>query len=192
MPADRTLACCCAAALALAVQPVAAQTPPVKPGLWQVQKYESDSPRGAGRGADMGEALKRMKPEARQRMEAMMKERGIEPGAGGPGPTGMKMCLDRQSLEQGRWQGRQGRCTTDYISRTDKAWKWKATCTQPDSRTEGETTFAGSEGFTTTLAMTTTLDGQPRTTRTSMTLKWLGDDCGGLKPLAPPPAAPAR
>jgi Protein of unknown function (DUF3617) len=176
------------ALLALATLPAAAQTaPPIKPGLWTVEKYESsgDGAPNAGQRKEMADALKNMPPEQRAQMEAMMKQRGIDMGAmaSGGGPQGMKMCYDRASLDQNAWQGEQGRCKTDFTQRSATAWKWTSACTQPPSTGQGEARFDGADRYTVDFTSTVTEGGKPRTSRHTMTMRRLGDDCGGLKPI---------
>ncbi len=63
----------CAFVAALSPVLAGAQSPPIKPGLWEVR---SDR---AGDGAKRAQSLERMKnmpPEARAKFDAMMKERG--------------------------------------------------------------------------------------------------------------------
>lgn len=163
-----------------------AQTaPPIKPGLWQITSTRQVDGQKA---PELGEHLKNMPPEARKRMEANMKLHGVDM-SGSPGS--MKMCMTRESLDQGRWQGEQTNCKTDFSSRTASSWKWRSTCTQPPSESEGEASFAGSESYTVKSTTRMTLQGQTRVTNMTMSAKWLGADCGDLKPLAPPPRAPA-
>jgi hypothetical protein len=174
------------ALVVLAALPAAAQTPPIKPGLWQVEKYESsgDVPRPADSGR-MAESLKKMPPEQRAQMEAMMKQRGIDMGsmAAGNGPQGIKMCFDRESLDQNRWQGEQGRCKTNFTTRTATLWKWTSACTEPPSTGEGEARFEGSDRYTVTFSSTVNLGAGPKTSRHTMTMRRLGDSCGDLKPI---------
>ncbi|MBX3621549.1 MAG: DUF3617 domain-containing protein [Rhizobacter sp.] len=163
-----------------------AQTaPPIKPGLWQVTSTRLVDGQKA---PELGEHLKNLPPEARKRMEANMKLHGVDM-SGGPGS--MKMCMTRESLDQGRWQGEQTNCKTDFTSRTGSTWKWRSSCTQPPSESEGEASFSGSESYTVKSTTRMTLQGQTRVTNMTMNAKWLGADCGDLKPLAPPSRAPA-
>lgn len=173
------------AALALSLGlPAHAQTaPPIKPGLWQIN---SDRQVDGQKAPDLGEHMKKMSPEVRKRMEANMKQHGVDM-SGGPGS--MKMCMTRESLDQGRWQGEEGRCKTDFTSRSASSWKWRSSCSQPPSQTEGEASFAGPEAYTVKSSTTMTLQGQTRVTQMVMSGKWLGADCGDLKPIAPPTKA---
>ena len=163
-----------------------AQTvPPIKPGLWQMQnEREIDGQKAP----DMGEHLKKMSPEMRKRMEANMKQHGVDM-SGGAGV--IKMCQTRESLDQGKWQGDEGKCKTDFSSRSGKVWRWKSVCEQPPSVSEGEAVFDGPESYTVKVSSSMKMQGQARNTKMTIKAKWLGADCGGLKPMTPPQAPKA-
>lgn len=160
-----------------------AQTaPPIKPGLWQVRS-EREVDGQKSQMPDMSEGLKSLPPEARKQIEAMMKQRGVDVGGGGD----MKICLSRDSLDPGQWESHQGSCKTDYSSRSGSTWKWHTSCQEPASETDGEARFTGPESYTVKTATTMTVQGETRTTRMTLNSKWLGADCGDLKPITPRP-----
>jgi hypothetical protein len=168
------------AAAALASGAHAQSAPPIKPGLWQVQ-VENDS---GQKMPDMSEHLKNMPPEQRKKIEAMMKERGVDM-SGGAG--GMKICHSKESLDQGKWQGDQGNCKTDILSRSSTQWKWRSVCSNPKAESVGEANFANPENYT--VISTTTAaapGGAPKTIKSTIRSKWLGADCGDLKPIQAP------
>jgi hypothetical protein len=160
-----------------------AQTaPPIKPGLWQVQ---SEREVNGQKAPDPMERMKDLPPEARKQMEAMMKKRGVDMGEVG---GGRKVCHTRESLDQGRWKGDSNeRCKTDITGRSASAWKWHSVCTQPESEMDGEALFANPENYTVKMLMTSQHQGKPQAMRMTITAKWIGADCGDLKPMQPPP-----
>ena len=160
-----------------------AQTaPPIKAGLWQVHS-EREVDGQKAQMPDMSERLKNMPPEARKQIEAMMKQRGVDMSGGG----GMRICLGKESLDQGQWQGHQGSCKTDFTSRSGSTWKWHTSCQEPAAETDGEARFAGPESYTVKTATTMTVQGETKTSRMTLTSKWLGPDCGDVKPVTPRP-----
>jgi hypothetical protein len=132
--------------------------PPIKPGLWQVQMERDGGP-------------------------ATPDMRGVDMTGGGAGS--MKICLTKDQLSGNSWQGEQAHCKTDVTSRSATAWKWHSVCTQPDSVSDGEASFPNPEHYVVKATTTTTMGAQKRTTKTMMTSKWLGPDCGDLKPIQP-------
>jgi hypothetical protein len=167
------------AAFALAASFATAQVPPIKPGLWQAQTDRSVDGKPA---PDMSERLKNLPPAARQQMEAMMKQRGVDTSGGG-----MRLCMTRESLDQGRWNQAESRCRTEFGTRSASAWKWRSVCTQPDSTSDGEAVFHSPESYTMTLVTTMQRQGQPHSTKHVAKMQWLGADCGDVKPLQPGP-----
>lgn len=160
-----------------------AQTaPPIKPGLWQVHS-EREVDGQKTQMPDMSARFKDMPPEARKQIEAMMKQRGVDMGGGGD----MKICLSKESVDPEQWQRQQGSCKTDYGSRSSSMWTWHTSCREPASETDGEARFTGPESYTVKIATTMTVQGETRTTRMTLNSKWLGADCGDLKPVTPRP-----
>jgi hypothetical protein len=170
-----------ALALATGATCALAQTaPPIKPGLWElVSQREVDGQKTP----DPSEEVKKMRPEARKQLEAVMREKGMDVG-GGARPV--KVCMSREVLEQGQWQGQQSGCKTEFMSRTSTSWKWRTQCDKPQASGEGEAVFASPEAYSVKSTMKSTVDGQMRTTRTAVNGKWLGADCGSLPPMKVP------
>jgi hypothetical protein len=165
------------AALAVAFPALAAaQAPPVKPGLWEVRSERQDGKQAAS----SAEAIKNLTPETRAKVEAMMKQQGVAIGSGGAN----RVCLSKESLDAGRWQN-SANCKTDFGSRSASAWKWHSVCPQTDTTIDGEATFASPESYTIRTATTRTFRGDTKVTRTTLQAKWLGADCGDLKPFDP-------
>jgi Protein of unknown function (DUF3617) len=169
-------------ALAVGVHGLAhAQSPPpIKPGLWQVRGVRDVD---GQRMPDMSEHLKNMPPETRRQMEAMMKQHGVDASGGA---RDMKVCLSRESIDPNQWQGQMGTCKTEYLTRTATNWKWHTSCLEPASETDGEATFNSAERYTVKVVTTAAVMGQSRTSRMTLDSKWLGPDCGDLKPVTPP------
>ncbi len=158
------------------------QAPPIKPGLWQVHsEREVDGQRQQM--PDMSERMRNMPPEVRQRMEAMMKERGVDMARGGD----MRICLTKESLDRERWRDERGTCKTDYSSRSGNTWTWHTSCREPASETDGEATFASSESYTVKTTTRMNVQGEARASRMTLASKWLGADCGDVKPITPRP-----
>lgn len=166
----------------------AADTPPIKPGLWQVT---ADSQQLNGKplpdmSAQLAEQMKRMPPEMRAQMEAQMKAKGVQMAPGG-GNMAIRMCMTKEMLDQNRWQKTEGNCKNTSMTHSGNTWSWKFTCTQPASEGEGSTTFTDSTSYNSDIRITSQRNGQPQTVSMKHHAKWLGADCGELKPLAPPP-----
>lgn len=163
-----------------------AQAPvaPVKPGLWETKMSQLDA-NGKEMPAPGFEAFAKLSPAARAQMAETMKARGVQM----PDEHGvMKACLTRESLNSGAWQqiATDAGCTTTYSQRTGQAWKWHSSCTSLKSESDGEMTFTGAEAYRTTLRTTVSRGSAPITTTRIIEGKWLGADCGDIKPMTPP------
>lgn len=164
-------------------------TPPVKPGLWEMKMSQLDA-NGKEMLPPANAAMARMTPEARARMAEMMKGRGVmmpdENGA-------MKLCMSKESFDSGAWQQAAGDtgCTTNYASTTGSTWKWHTTCPSLKTESDGEANFTGGTAYKTKVVSTSTRSGQPFVTTRIVDGKWLGADCGDLKPVTPATVRPA-
>jgi Protein of unknown function (DUF3617) len=176
-----------ATAVFVACSAAAQDAPPIKPGLWQVQSEREIDGKKA---PDLGEQFQSMPPAMRERMVANMKQHGIDMS----GPAGqMKICQTREGLDQGQWQREPGNCKIDYSTRSKSVWKWRSTCSQPDSVTDGEAAFAGPESYTVKSSTTAATQGESHVTKMTLKAKWLGANCGDLKPMqAPAASAPQK
>ena len=57
---------------------------------------------------------------------------------------------------------------------------------QPPSESEGEANIASPERYTVKVSTVSKRKGEPRNTQMTMNAKWLGADCGSIKPVRPP------
>ena len=130
-------------------------------------------------------ALSRMPPEARARMAEAMKARGLSmPDANGA----TKACLTKELFESGAWQqlASDTGCTTNFSAQSANTWKWHTSCTTMKSESDGETVFTNAESYKTKVTTTSTVMGKTKTSTRVVQGKWLGADCGDVKPLTPP------
>lgn len=171
-------------AAAALVAPAFGQT--LKPGLWEVTSKMGGSPELEKAMAEMNKQLAGMSPAQRKQMEAAMGQHGMQLGAGAGGATVMKMCMSREMLESNDFGQYKGQCTTTRQDRSGNTLKMAWTCTNPPSQGEGEYVFAGPESYRSKARMTTTSGGKTDTVTMDGSGKWLGADCGGLKPMVPP------
>ncbi|MBC7601354.1 MAG: DUF3617 domain-containing protein [Ramlibacter sp.] len=175
-----------AAAIAALATSATAQT--MKPGLWEINNKMN-----AGAGSDMDqkmaqarETMKNMPPEQRKMMEEAMAQRGIKMGEGGPGSMSVKVCMTKEMVERNEMPTQRGECATTKQSRTGNTMSMAFTCANPPSSGEGTFTFNGSEAYSMKMMVNTAVEGKP----TKMTMegagKWMGADCGSIKPMVMP------
>lgn len=156
-----------------------AQTPPIKPGLWEMQ---GDNAIGDEPIASPSAHLQNLTPEVRAKVQAMMKAKGIAIGSDG----NSRICLTRESMDPARWQNLAAGCRTEYLARTDVSWKWHTSCSNPPAETDGQAIFGSPESYTVKTAITMSLRGEKRTQNMTVRAKWLGAQCGDLRPFSAP------
>ena len=70
-----------------------------------------------------------------------------------------------------------------------RTWRgWRRVQESPPSETDGETLFTNAENYVVKTSSTMTLGGQARTSQNTITAKWLGADCGDVRPFSLPAA----
>ena len=179
----KTLPFLLAALVCAAVLPAAGQS--LKPGLWEMQHKAGGNPEIDKAMAEMREQMASMPPEQRKQMEQMMASRGMAMGATPGGGMAMKMCLTKEMVERNEIIDKRGDCRTTRQQRSGNTLTMAFTCNNPPSSGETQVTFSGNEAYSSRTTITTKSNGQPETMTVEGTGKWLGADCGSVKPIQP-------
>ena len=174
-----------ATAAAIAALPAAAQS--LKPGLWEVtNKMQGGSGQMQDAMAGMQKQMASMPPEQRKMIEEQMAKSGVKMGSAGPaGGMSVKICMTKEMVEKNEVPAQQGDCKTTSQGRSGNTMKMAFACTNPPSSGEGQVTFSGSEAYTSRMSVSTRVDGKPEKIDMEGSGKWLGSDCGNVKPMGP-------
>lgn len=167
----------------------AASAQTMKPGLWESsQKVQMGGGSMSKEMAAAQEQMAKMPPEQRKMMEEMMAKQGVSMsmGAGGPGTVAIKMCMTKEMVDKDEIPAAQGDCTSTKSPRVGNTMKIAFNCTKPPSSGEGQITFNGPDSYSMKMAVTTTVKGQPQKVDMDGTGRWLGTDCGTVKPMVMP------
>jgi Protein of unknown function (DUF3617) len=155
----------------------------MKPGLWEM----THTVKGGSGGAEMDKAraqaqekMANMSPEQRKMMEEMMAKRGMQMGAGPGGGTSIKTCMTKEMVESNQMPSQRGDCKATKHERSGNKLKVAFTCN--NSSGEGEYTFTSPEAFTMKMTMHMNMQGKQETMNMEGSGKWLGADCGNIKP----------
>lgn len=152
-----------------------------KPGLWESTVSTDVSGRAAAPAMPQipEAALAKMTPQQRAQIEGMMKSR-----AGGGGIT-TKVCLTHESLSSGALGQRDKSCTTKVVSSSSSKQVIHMECTRGEVKSEGEVTveLVDPEHIKGSMVMKSMVAGQNTDMRMSFSNKWLGADCGDVKPV---------
>jgi hypothetical protein len=166
---------------------LAALAQTTKPGLWEISsKLEGGSkPEMAKLMEEAQKQMAAMPPEQRKMMQEMMAKQGMNMSIKSDGSTAVKVCVspemaNRPPIEQ------QKDCTYSAPSRSGNTQRVSFQCTQPVTSGEVEITFNGADEYAGKMRVTTTEKGKKETMNMSTAGKFLGSNCGAIKPMAVP------
>lgn len=173
-------------ALILLASATVASAQSMKPGLWEItNNVQSGGKDMTAAMAQMEKQMAAMPPEQRKMMQDMMAKQGVQMGAGGSGGMRIKMCLTQEMVDRNAVAPQQqGNCTHTTSPRVGGTMKYSFQCTQPVSSGQGEVTFTSPEAY----SMKMTMTSAQRNMDMQATGKWLGSNCGDIKPIQVPTA----
>lgn len=180
MPPRPLLFAACAAALAL---PAVAQT--IKPGMWEVSNNLGDSSgKLQGAMAELQRQMARMPPDQRKLMEQMMAQNGVQmsPETGG---LVARVCVTPEMVRNTELPVSQdSNCSQSHSP--VKGGKMSFTFNCPGTRTSGsgEVTFHSDTSYS--LKAQVLRGGNPAPVTVDSNARWLGADCGAVRPVALP------
>jgi hypothetical protein len=162
----------------------------LKPGLWLVTNHvvSPDSQLQAAM-AQMQQQMAGMDPAQRKVIEQMMAKQGIELSGSGDGTIRAKTCVTPEMAARNEVPVQQhGDCTATQSPVTGGSMKLSFACTHPRASGEGELSFMGDTGYRMKMNVISDVSGKDETIMLDTTARWLGADCGAIKPLAMPGA----
>ena len=176
-----------AATLAVVASSPCAQTPGMKAGLWemktikQVMDGKDMQAQMAAAQAQMQQSMANMPPEQRKQMEAAMAKQGAAMSGGGA----MRMCISPEMAARDKpMLDPEGKCEPAKMSRSGNKTSYEFNCKTAGGSMfgKGDSTFAG-DTISSRMDMTTTDATGKHTMQTESQMKYLGADCGTLKPV---------
>lgn len=180
-PAAPTAAAAALLCLALGTPAAWAQgTQKINPGLWEHGfSMKSESGRMEKAMKEAQAAMASMPPEQRKMMEQMMAQQGVAFGAMG---NTVRVCVTKEEAERDEPPQAQEGCTQQH-KRSGNVWQVSFRCPgPPPSSGEGQVTLVSPAAYTGSFKLLTDVDGKPERMTMSMSGKWLGADCGNIKP----------
>lgn len=157
-----------------------AQAQKLNPGLWeQAVAMKSESGRLEKAMQEAQAAMAGMPPEQRRMMQEMMARQGLALGGGN---STVRICISKEEAERDEPPPAQEGCKQEH-KRSGNVWQISFRCPgPPPSSGEGQVTLQGPAAYSGSMRMVTEMDGKPERMNMTMTGKWLGPDCGSLKP----------
>jgi hypothetical protein len=167
----------------------AASAQNIKPGLWEINnKMQSGNGELEAAMAQMQKQLASMSPEQRKMMEDAMAKQGVNfsPSSSGGG-IGVKMCMTKEMVAQNKVpMQQQGDCTHTQSPMVGNTMKISFSCTKPPSSGEGQVTYMSDTAYKMNMKVTSTMQGKSGTMTMDANARWLGSDCGNIKPFKMP------
>jgi hypothetical protein len=176
-----TAALLCAASLHTAH----AQTPPgprIEAGLWEINmslKSQTGKAEMAMREAQA--YISRLPPDQRKQVEQMMAQQGVKLG---DKTSSVNACISKEDAERGEIPQQAGDCTQQVLEKTASSMKVKFSCnTNPPAQGEALVEFQSPTAYTSRGIVDTVVLGQNERVTVDQTGRWLGADCGSVRPL---------
>lgn len=159
----------------------------MKPGLWEINnKMQSNSGQLEQAMSMVQQHLANMSPEQRKQMEGRMASNGVQmPTVGAGGAMSVKMCMTPDMAAQNKIPVQDvGNCTHQRSAVVGKTMKVSFKCSKPEASGDGQVTFNSDTDYAMKMKVTTNATGQPEVMNMDATGRWLGADCGSIKPKA--------
>lgn len=160
------------------------QAQDLQPGLWELSNTMQSSSGEMEKA--MAEARKQMAAlpaEQRKMMQDLMAKQGVAMGGSGPGSMVAKVCMTAQMLARGEIVTQDGDCKSQHAPRVGNTMKYSFSCTRPPSSGDGEVTFNSPQSYSARMNVKTGVGGKMETMVMQSQGKWLGTDCGNIKPI---------
>jgi hypothetical protein len=168
------------AGLLLSAAAMAASAQDFKPGLWEIRQKPQLDPQRQAQMAQMQKQMAALPPEQRRQLESMMSQNGVSMNVQG-GELTLKSCVTQDQADRAAMPRTDGKCSHDS-KRTGDTMLVNFRCTNPASEGTNEITFLGPDHYRTRTEVRAQRDGKTEVIRSTGEARYLGSDCGSLKP----------
>ena len=160
----------------------------MKAGLWETTQKAELAPEQQAKMEAAQKQMAAMPPEQRAMMEKMMASHGVQMSMS-DGAITVRTCVGEEQAKLNAPPVTDGksRCTHD-VQRSGNVVRTHFVCAESGTEGDSEVTFKG-DGFTSKTRITHQRNGKPETISMTGSARWLGSDCGGLKPIEMPAKA---
>jgi hypothetical protein len=157
-----------------------------KPGLWEMTSKMSSptNPQLAQQMEQAQKAMASMPPAQRKQMEEMMAKQGVNMSMGAGGATVLKLCITPEMAARPPVEQRQG-CTYKF-SQSGKTHDFSFQCANPPGDGQGQVVFVDADNYSGKMRLNTVQNGKKETMEMQTSGKFLGANCGAIKPIALP------
>lgn len=153
---------------------IASASGQIKPGLWEM--------------TTKSDALKNMPKIPPEQME-QMRRMGIEMPQMQDGGMISKVCISKEMAERDQApaiEQKEMGCESRNYRRSGNSYSADIVCNGKELKGEGRVkgTYASDQSFTSTYDFKGSMHGQPVNQRHETSGKWLGADCGNIRPMS--------
>jgi len=164
---------------------VAAPTLNMKPGLWELNnRVSSSDPQIQSAMSEMQKQVANMSPQQRQSLQQLMDRNGVQLQLGDGSTIRSSVCMTREMIDRKTFPVQGGECSQNVTPLSGNRFKVAFSCTKPRARGEGEIGMDGDTGYRGRVKITS--DERSGTVDMDVTGRWVGADCGAVKPMGVP------
>jgi hypothetical protein len=163
---------------------------PIKPGLWETSsKMQTANGEVGAALAAFQQQMANMTPEQRKSLEGLIAKNGggfTLPTVGADGAVVTKVCLTREMIEKSQLptQPNQHGCTHKSSPVSGGVMTATFSCTNPPAKGQARFVLASETAYTMTMTSSATINGKTENMKVEGSGKWLGADCGAVKPVS--------
>ena len=148
----------------------------IKPGLWEMTMQ-----------SDMTKNMPKMSPEQIQQMRKM----GVDVTQLQSGTIVNKICITKEMAERddvAQMNAKETGCELKNAQRSGTTYTVDMVCNGPTMKGKGtiKTVYASDQSFSASSTFKGTVGGRPVDDRNDSSGKWLGANCGAVKPIQDP------
>ena len=170
------------ALLACAGAAGAAQNLNMKPGLWELNnRVSSSDPQIQSAMSEMQKQLGNMLPQQRQSLQQMMDRNGVQLQIADGGNIHSSVCMTREMIDRKTFPLQGGECSQNVTPLSGNRFKVAFSCTKPRARGEGEISMESDTSYRGRVQITS--EERSGSVDMDVTGRWMGADCGGVKPM---------
>jgi hypothetical protein len=159
----------------------------IRPGLWEMTNTMGGQAASQAQSAmaEMQKEMAAMSPEERAVMEKMMTQNGVKLNIAPGGGMVTKLCMTPEMAKRSQLPIQQSGECSNRQSTSGSKMTFSFTCNNPRSSGEGEVVFSGDTSYKMKMKVVSG-SGKADTMTMDASGKWLGANCGDVKPLAVP------
>jgi len=154
----------------------------MKPGLWeQTNNATYSDGKVQANMSDIQKLIGNLSPEQRQQVQQTLQQNGVQMDLAN-GAMNSKLCITREMIERKQLPIQEGDCRTQMTPAGDNRLQVSFTCTRPHASGEGEMTVDSPTAYHAQMRIHNQ-DQPNQVVNMGVAGRWLGDDCGNVRPL---------